>query len=46
MDAGFTAVEAFGKFLVTTFCISVPLALWKLVDIIIWIIKNISITLG
>jgi hypothetical protein len=46
MDMGFSAVEAFGKFLLRVVCISVPLALWKLVDIIIWIIKNINITLG
>jgi hypothetical protein len=26
--------------------ISVPLGFWKIIDIIIWIIKNINITIG
>ena len=31
------------KVLFITVCISVPLAIWKMIDIIIWICKHLSI---
>lgn len=43
-----TAFEYIGDVMALMFilcCIFVPLGLWKLVEIIIWIIKHVSISL-
>jgi hypothetical protein len=41
--------RGFGKAIATLFIIavvSVPLAIWKLVDIVIWLYNNVKITVG
>ena len=40
--------DAFGdafQVIVIIACISIPLGVWKIVDIILWIIENISISI-
>jgi hypothetical protein len=32
--------------LVVTCCVSVPLGLWKLVEIVIWLVQHISVRLS
>ena len=39
--------DAFGNGIMMMFvmlCVSVPLGLWKLIEIIVWVIKHITIT--
>jgi hypothetical protein len=39
-------IEDAFKFLFIIFIIFVPLGLWKLIEIIIWIIKHVKITIS
>ncbi len=34
------------KLMLTVVAITIPLALWKLVEIIIWLWRNVSVTVG
>lgn len=45
MDFG-KALGDFIKFLMVACCISVPFGLWKLIEIIIWIFRNVSVSWG
>jgi hypothetical protein len=43
MDAGmFRGLE----YVFVAFFISIPLALWKLIDIVVWLYNNVSINFG
>lgn len=33
------------KLLLIICCISVPLGLWKIIDIVVWVMKNINIAI-
>lgn len=37
------AIEALFKMLFIVCCLSTPLAIWKIIDIVIWVIKHIKI---
>jgi len=46
MSNGFS--DAFGSVvdgMIIVLCISVPLGIWKLIDIIIWLIKHFRVTI-
>ncbi len=40
------AIGGFMAAMVLLLCVSVPLGLWKLIEIIIWICHHVSISLG
>lgn len=40
----FAGLEMAWRLMVITLCISVPLGLWKLVEIVIWLFKHIDIS--
>jgi hypothetical protein len=42
----FQPIADFYRFATIALCISVPLALWKVVDIIIWIARNVRVVIG
>ena len=42
----FKGLEQLFVGLLVTCIISVPLGLWKLVDIIIWIVKHVRVSIG
>jgi hypothetical protein len=42
----FEAYDRLVRFLVIICCISVPLGIWKLVEIIIWLFQHISVNWG
>jgi uncharacterized membrane protein len=42
----FGAIGDLARYLITILYITVPLGIWKIVDILIWIYKNVSISIG
>ena len=40
------AIDATIKFSFGALCVSVPLAIWKLVDIAVWLYSNVQIEFG
>ena len=40
------AIGDFIAFSIIVMILSVPLAIWKLVEIIIWLIKNVRVSVG
>ena len=38
------AIEVLIESWIIMFCVFVPLGIWKIIDILIWIIKHITIT--
>ena len=44
MDSGaFSGLESFFKATLIVHLLSIPLALWKLIDIVIWIVRHVSV---
>lgn len=43
-DGMFSGIDAALKAMFFTLCISVPLGIWKLVEIIIWLFQHINIS--
>jgi len=44
MDGIADGLGDFITFLMVVCCISVPLGIWKLIDIIIWMVKHVSVS--
>lgn len=42
---GLDALEKFYNFIIITCFISVPLAIWKIIDIIVWLIQHFRINI-
>lgn len=45
MDA-FPGLPGFLRFVVTLLVVFVPLGMWKAVEIIVWLFKNVSVSVG
>jgi hypothetical protein len=46
LEDAFRGLDRFLKLATILLLIFIPLGMWKLVDIIIWLYKNVSITIG
>ena len=42
---GLDALEKIYNFIIITYFISVPLAIWKIIDIIVWLIQHFRINI-